>query len=83
MAALEHEGLVERVPDPEDGRAKLIRFTRRGLGPRQARDIVMRVEQTWIEHLGPELAAALREGTAAAAGDHRPLPLRGRRPSPA
>ena len=27
VAALEREGLVERVPDPADGRARLIRLT--------------------------------------------------------
>ena len=30
VTALEREGLVERVPDPADGRASLIRFTRKG-----------------------------------------------------
>ncbi len=32
VATMEQQGLVERVPDPEDGRARLIRPTRRGLG---------------------------------------------------
>ena len=31
IAALEREGLVERVPDPADGRARLIRLTPKGL----------------------------------------------------
>ena len=62
VAALEEQGLVERVPDPEDGRARLIRFTRRGLeASEQAREVVMGVEQGWTEHLGPELASALRK----------------------
>ena len=61
VAALEQEGLVERVPDPADGRARLIRFTARGLAASdQARDVVMAVEQSWVDHLGPELAGALR-----------------------
>ena len=30
VAALEREGLVERVPDPSDGRARLIRMSARG-----------------------------------------------------
>jgi len=30
VAELEDMGFVERVPDPSDGRAKLVRFTRRG-----------------------------------------------------
>ena len=62
VAALVREGLVERVPDPADGRARLIRFTARGFAASdQARDVVMAVEQSWVDHLGPELAGALRE----------------------
>lgn len=60
--ALEREGLVERVPDPADGRARLIRFTERGqIASTRAMETVMGVERTWIEHLGPELAESLRE----------------------
>ena len=60
--ALEREGLVERVPDPADGRARLIRFTERGqIASARAIETVMGVERTWIEHLGPELAESLRE----------------------
>ncbi|WP_328528083.1 MarR family transcriptional regulator [Nocardioides sp. NBC_00368] len=62
VAALEREGLVERVPDPTDGRARLIRFTAEGQAAAdRAREVVMGVEQEWNEHLGPELATALRE----------------------
>lgn len=62
VAALEREGLVERVPDPADGRARLIRLTQQGRTvAAQARQTVMRVEHAWNEHLGPELAASLRE----------------------
>jgi len=62
VAALEHEGLVERVPDPADGRARLIRLTPRGMAASDvARSVVMSVEESWNHHLGPELAAALRE----------------------
>lgn len=60
--ALEREGLVERVPDPVDGRARLIQLTQKGLiASAHARDAVMRVENIWNEHLGPELAGSLRE----------------------
>lgn len=63
VAALEREGLVERVPDPGDGRARLIRFTDRGRAASQrAMEVVMGVEREWTEHLGPELAGQLREG---------------------
>jgi DNA-binding MarR family transcriptional regulator len=62
VAALEREGLVERIPDPADGRARLIRLTQKGLiASAQARQVVMEVERSWTDHLGPELAAALRE----------------------
>src|SRR5687768_13055627 len=62
VAALEQEGLVERVPDPADGRARLIRFTPRGRAAAlRAMEVVMGVEREWTEHLGPELAGQLRE----------------------
>ena len=63
VAALEREGLVERVPDPSDGRARLIRMSARGReAAGQAMQVVIGVEQEWAEHLGPELAGQLREG---------------------
>jgi len=62
VAALEREGLVERIPDPDDGRARLIRFTRKGqAASKRAREVVMGVEQEWNDHLGPELSGCLRE----------------------
>ncbi len=62
VAALEQEGLVERVPDPADKRARLIRFTPKGrTAADRAREVEMSVEQKWNEHLGPELATALRQ----------------------
>jgi DNA-binding MarR family transcriptional regulator len=62
IAALEREGLVERVPDPADGRARLIRLTSRGrVASTRAREVVLSVEDDWRAHLGPELAASLRE----------------------
>jgi DNA-binding MarR family transcriptional regulator len=62
VAALEREGLVERVPDPADGRARLIRFTPKGRAAREhARTVVSAVEREWDDALGPELAASLRE----------------------
>lgn len=55
---LESAGYVERVPDPSDGRARLIRATRRGreviaLASTAEREI----EQEWRDHLGgPDIA---------------------------
>ena len=65
VVALEREGLVERIADPVDGRARLIRFTQKGQAASQrAREVVMDVEQECNAHLGPELAACLREALA-------------------
>lgn len=62
VAALEREGFVQRVPDPADGRARLIRFTEKGRrASNRALEVVIAVEQEWDTHLGPELAASLRE----------------------
>ncbi len=62
VAALEREGFVERVPDPDDGRARLIRLSSRGREAAQrAMEVVIGVEREWTEHLGPELADCLRE----------------------
>ena len=63
VAALEREGLVERIPDPSDGRARLIRLSARGReAAGQAMQVVRGVEQEWTEHLGAELAGQLRDG---------------------
>src|SRR3712207_7266080 len=62
VAALEREGLVERVPDPSDGRAQLIRLSARGReAATHAMHVVRGVEREWTEHLGEELAGQLRE----------------------
>ena len=62
VAALEREGLVERVPDPADGRARLIRLSSRGRQAAQrAMEVVIGVEGEWTAHLGPELTERLRE----------------------
>jgi DNA-binding MarR family transcriptional regulator len=55
-------GYVERVPDPADRRAKLIRLTERG---EQAQGIgfglFAEVERRWAERHGPDRLAELRE----------------------
>jgi DNA-binding MarR family transcriptional regulator len=59
---LEKLGYVERVPDPEDGRAKLIRLTPKG---REAymtgRRLIDQLEREWAERFGEERVSALRE----------------------
>lgn len=50
---LERLGYVERIPDPADGRAKLVRFTERGARAQEAaREIVAQIEHDWSQLLG-------------------------------
>jgi DNA-binding MarR family transcriptional regulator len=58
---LERAGYVERVPDPRDGRARLIRLARRGHeAAAVAAPVEAAVEAEWTAHLGAESMAALR-----------------------
>ena len=63
---LERAGYVERVVDPADGRARLIRITPRGARtlPIGAAEIAL-VEAEWAAHLGSHRMAELR-GTLSA-----------------
>jgi len=52
---LEAAGYVERVPDPTDGRAKIIRLTERGWeGRRVADEIIRSIEHECVQELGEE-----------------------------
>jgi DNA-binding MarR family transcriptional regulator len=52
---LEAAGYVERVPDPTDGRAKIIRLTERGWeGRRVADEIIASIEHECVQELGEE-----------------------------
>ncbi len=52
---LEAAGYVERVPDPTDGRAKIIRFTQRGWeGRRVGDEIIASLEEQCVQKLGEE-----------------------------
>ena len=52
---LEAAGYVERVPDPTDRRAKIIRFTERGLEVRRVADeIIAGIEHECVQQLGEE-----------------------------
>lgn len=58
---LERAGYVERVPDPVDQRARLVRFAPRGLAACDvARVEEMAIERDWVAHLGPRAAQQLR-----------------------
>jgi DNA-binding MarR family transcriptional regulator len=55
-------GYVERVPDPQDGRARLVRFTSRGRkASRIARETVHGVEADWSRKLSARRIEELRE----------------------
>lgn len=59
---LERRGYIERVPDPSDGRAKIIRLTERGRAARAlGLGIIDEIEQEWAEQFGAERVAALRD----------------------
>jgi DNA-binding MarR family transcriptional regulator len=59
---LERLGYAERVPDPDDGRAKLVRLTERGVQAQRAgREIVGEIESDWSRLLGEGEFAELRE----------------------
>jgi DNA-binding MarR family transcriptional regulator len=59
---LERLGYVERVPDPADGRAKLVRLTARGAQAQEAaREIVAQIEKDWSRLLDSSDFAKLRE----------------------
>ena len=59
---LEEAGYVERVPDPTDGRARLVRLTDRGrAGLPHAHAEEARIEAEWEAQLGRRRMQALRK----------------------
>ena len=62
VAHLEQHGYVERIPDPADGRAKLVRATTRGRAVYAiARDVIAEIEREWTAELGATKMRQLRE----------------------
>jgi DNA-binding MarR family transcriptional regulator len=58
---LERAGYVQTVPDPDDGRARLVRIAERGArSVEAAAAVVARVEAEWEAHLGTRRMAELR-----------------------
>ncbi|WP_156726179.1 MarR family winged helix-turn-helix transcriptional regulator [Streptomyces apocyni] len=59
---LERAGYVERVPDPRDRRARLVKIAARGAAAIPvAESVVAEVEAEWAAHLGKRRMAQLRE----------------------
>jgi DNA-binding MarR family transcriptional regulator len=59
---LEGSGLVTRVPDPDDGRARLVTITDKGQDAvRLAAEEVAAVEAEWTAHLGTRRMRQLRQ----------------------
>jgi DNA-binding MarR family transcriptional regulator len=59
---LERGGYVERVPDPADGRARLVRVAQRvARSIAASRAIVAEVEAEWTAHLGVRRMVQLRQ----------------------
>jgi len=77
VADLERLGYVERVPDPADGRAKLVRLSERGHRARElAGQMFEEIEAGWAERLGEERLATFREVLEElAAGDRAVTPV--------
>jgi DNA-binding MarR family transcriptional regulator len=59
---LERLGYVERMPDPSDGRAKIIRLTERGRGAQAiGRELIDEIEREWADRFGADRIAVIRE----------------------
>jgi DNA-binding MarR family transcriptional regulator len=62
---LERNGYVERVPDPSDARARLVRPAARGREAQaRAREMEQRIDREWEQHLGARRMADLRRALA-------------------
>jgi len=73
---LEQRGYVERVPDPADGRAKIIRLTERGReAQRIGRDLIDDIEREWAQRFGEERIAALRDALEIVTADRLGIAL--------
>jgi DNA-binding MarR family transcriptional regulator len=77
---LERVGYVERVPDPSDRRAKIIKLTPSGVDAcLTGRRIFAEIEREWAEEFGEELIAGLREAAERiSAGEREPAGGRSR-----
>ncbi|SFQ00439.1 MarR family protein [Mesorhizobium sp. NFR06] len=62
LDGLEAEGVLERLPDPRDGRGKLVRYTRKGLDALRDGDRVkLQIEHDYVSRIGRHRFAALMD----------------------
>jgi len=62
LRSLEGCGYLVRSDAPDEGRARIVRFTKRGRAAyAQAHDILRDIEREWSTVLGPKRFAALKE----------------------
>ena len=62
LSDLEKGGYLERIPDPTDGRARIVRFTERGWSLTQVmREMSFATEQEWMRALGEARFAEFRD----------------------
>lgn len=67
---LERLGYLERVVDPTDGRARVVRLTATGRAlQRTALAQIAEIEQDWLRRLGPAVGPELRAALTQAVGD--------------
>jgi DNA-binding MarR family transcriptional regulator len=59
---LERAGYVERVPDPADGRARMVKITDKAAEAIPAASAeIARIEAEWTRHIGPRRMTQLRD----------------------
>jgi DNA-binding MarR family transcriptional regulator len=69
VVALEADGLVERLPDPDDARGKVVGFTDQGLRMLAvANEVKLAIEREYRERLGAEGLAQFARALDAVAG---------------
>jgi DNA-binding MarR family transcriptional regulator len=62
VSDLERLGYVERAPDPQDGRAKIVKLTAKGQeAQRIGYEFLDGLEREWAERFGEERLASMRE----------------------
>jgi DNA-binding MarR family transcriptional regulator len=72
---LEALGVVERAPDPSDGRAKIIQLTERGRAAYElGMEVIEEIRQRWAERYGAERVRDMVELLGEIAGEARATP---------